>query len=33
MFNYDTVTAAIKGLKDRGYIKDFNLRGKLYRLS
>ncbi|MBS1920442.1 MAG: phosphoribosylpyrophosphate synthetase [Bacteroidetes bacterium] len=26
MFTYDTITAAIKGLKDRGFIKDFNLQ-------
>ncbi|TMI87589.1 MAG: phosphoribosylpyrophosphate synthetase [Bacteroidetes bacterium] len=26
MFVYDTVTAAIQGLKERGYTKDFNLR-------
>lgn len=25
MYNYDTITAAIKGLKERGYSKDFNL--------
>ena len=25
MYVYDTVTAAIKGLKERGYSKDFNL--------
>ena len=26
MYTYDTVTAAVKGLKERGYIKDFNLK-------
>jgi len=26
MYTYDTVTAAIKGLKERGYTKDFNLK-------
>jgi len=26
MHVYDTVTEAVKGLKDRGYTKDFNLR-------
>lgn len=26
MYAYDTVTAAVKGLKDRGYTKDFNLK-------
>ena len=26
MYNYDTVTEAIKGLKERGYTKDFNLK-------
>lgn len=26
MYVYDTVSAAVKGLKDRGYTKDFNLR-------
>jgi hypothetical protein len=26
MFTYDTVTAAVKGLKERGYTKDFNLK-------
>jgi hypothetical protein len=25
MYTYDTVTAAIKGLKERGFTKDFNL--------
>jgi hypothetical protein len=25
MYVYDTVSAAVKGLKDRGYTKDFNL--------
>jgi hypothetical protein len=25
MFTYDTVTAAVNGLKQRGYTKDFNL--------
>jgi hypothetical protein len=25
MYIYDTVTAAVKGLRDRGYTKDFNL--------
>jgi len=25
MYAYDTVTAAVNGLKQRGYIKDFNL--------
>ena len=25
MFNYDTVTAAVQGLKQRGYTLDFNL--------
>ena len=25
MFTYDTITAAIQGLKERGYSKDFNL--------
>ena len=25
MYDYDTITEAIKGLKERGYIKDFNL--------
>jgi hypothetical protein len=25
MYTYDTVTEAVKGLKERGYIKDFNL--------
>src|ERR1700684_3502201 len=26
MFNYDTVTEAVKGLKQRGYTIDFNLQ-------
>ena len=26
MFVYDTVTAAVKGLRERGYTKDFNLK-------
>lgn len=26
MYTYDTVTAAVKGLKERGYTKDFNLK-------
>jgi len=26
MYNYDTVTEAVKGLKERGYTKDFNLK-------
>jgi len=26
MYTYDTVTAAVKGLRERGYTKDFNLR-------
>jgi hypothetical protein len=26
MYVYDTVTEAVKGLKERGYTKDFNLR-------
>ena len=26
MYSYDTVTEAVKGLKERGYIKDFNLQ-------
>lgn len=26
MYAYDTVTEAVKGLKERGYVKDFNLR-------
>jgi hypothetical protein len=26
MYVYDTVTEAVKGLKERGYIKDFNLK-------
>lgn len=26
MFVYDTVSAAIQGLRERGYAKDFNLR-------
>jgi hypothetical protein len=26
MYVYDTVTEAVKGLKERGYVKDFNLR-------
>ena len=26
MYTYDTVTAAIKGLRERGYLKDFNLK-------
>jgi hypothetical protein len=26
MYVYDTVTEALRGLKERGYIKDFNLR-------
>jgi hypothetical protein len=26
MYVYETVTAAVKGLKERGYSKDFNLR-------
>jgi hypothetical protein len=26
MYNYDTVTEAVKGLRDRGYTKDFNLK-------
>jgi len=26
MYNYDTVTEAIKGLRERGYTKDFNLK-------
>ena len=26
MFTYDTVTAAVQGLKKRGYTTDFNLR-------
>jgi hypothetical protein len=26
MFTYDTVTAAVKGLRERGYTKDFNLK-------
>ena len=25
MYTYDTVTAAVNGLKERGYTKDFNL--------
>jgi hypothetical protein len=25
MYSYDTVTDAVKGLKQRGYVKDFNL--------
>ena len=26
MYSYDTVTEAIKGLRERGYTKDFNLK-------
>jgi len=26
MYAYDTVTDAVKGLKQRGYVKDFNLK-------
>ncbi len=26
MYVYDTVTEAVKGLRDRGYTKDFNLK-------
>ena len=26
MYNYDTVSEAINGLKERGYTKDFNLK-------
>lgn len=26
MYTYDTVTAAVKGLKERGYTLDFNLK-------
>ncbi|HEY2720740.1 MAG TPA: hypothetical protein VGI82_03385 [Chitinophagaceae bacterium] len=26
MYTYDTVSAAVKGLKERGYAKDFNLK-------
>ncbi len=26
MYTYDTVTEAIKGLRERGYTKDFNLK-------
>jgi hypothetical protein len=26
MFVYDTITEAVRGLKERGYTKDFNLR-------
>lgn len=26
MYSYDTVTAAVNGLKQRGYTKDFNLK-------
>src|SRR6266516_2919413 len=26
MYKYDTVTAAVKGLRERGYVKDFNLK-------
>lgn len=26
MYTYDTVTAAVKGLRERGYAKDFNLK-------
>lgn len=26
MFIYDTITAAVKGLRERGYTKDFNLK-------
>jgi len=25
MYSYDTVTAAVNGLRERGYIRDFNL--------